>query len=97
MIINVIKKSNYFTMNNRQDAKKFKTSIVLRDNFKCTCCEQTIFREEYEIHHVIPLSQGGANYPSNLVTLCSKCHSYIHKQIDLLYEKINHYGCRRKP
>jgi len=31
-----------------------------------------------EVHHVVPLSHGGANKLTNLVPLCAKCHRALH-------------------
>ena len=30
-----------------------------------------------EVHHILPLSCGGTNDPSNLMALCTSCHSEI--------------------
>lgn len=30
-----------------------------------------------EVHHIIPLSEGGTNDESNLMALCTSCHSEI--------------------
>jgi 5-methylcytosine-specific restriction protein A len=30
-----------------------------------------------EVHHILPLSQGGTHDPSNLMSLCKACHSSI--------------------
>ena len=30
-----------------------------------------------EVHHIIPLSKGGTNKDSNLMSLCTRCHSSI--------------------
>lgn len=30
-----------------------------------------------EVHHIVPLSQGGTNDPKNLMALCTSCHSEI--------------------
>ena len=30
-----------------------------------------------EVHHIIPLSKGGTNADSNLMSLCKQCHSSI--------------------
>lgn len=32
-----------------------------------------------EVHHVVPRSAGGANDVANLVTLCSRCHGFVHE------------------
>jgi hypothetical protein len=35
-----------------------------------------------EVHHIIPLSEGGTNDESNLMSLCRSCHEKIHKEIE---------------
>jgi 5-methylcytosine-specific restriction endonuclease McrA len=32
------------------------------------------------VHHIIPLQNFGTNDPSNLITLCKKCHEELHKE-----------------
>lgn len=43
-----------------------------------------------EIHHVHPLGMGGADEPSNKVSVCSNAHSSIH---DYLHKLVKHSGC----
>ena len=31
-----------------------------------------------QVHHVLPLSEGGSNDEGNLMSLCKSCHSRIH-------------------
>lgn len=31
-----------------------------------------------EVHHIVPLSEGGTNKQHNLMALCKSCHSAIH-------------------
>lgn len=50
---------------------KEKDEILERDNHKCRNCSNT---EDLEIHHVIPVANGGGKYDENLCTLCSDCH-----------------------
>ena len=42
-------------------------------------CEDCLKRGEYvpveEVHHIIPLSQGGTNDMGNLISLCQSCHT----------------------
>ncbi len=33
-----------------------------------------------EVHHIIPLSEGGTNKEQNLMALCKSCHSRIHAE-----------------
>lgn len=42
---------------------------------KCTCCKH---RNAVEIHHNIPVCEGGTDDPSNLLMLCKKCHTAHH-------------------
>lgn len=54
--------------------KSERKEILDRDNNKCqNCCE----RENLEVHHIIPVSDGGTNDDQNLCTLCSDCHKKI--------------------
>lgn len=34
-----------------------------------------------EIHHIVPLKDGGTNEWSNLMSLCRKCHAEIHAEM----------------
>lgn len=53
---------------------KEKETILERDEYKCRIC----FGEyNLEIHHVIPVANGGGKYDKNLCTLCSDCHFNI--------------------
>ena len=63
--------------------------ILYRDNFTCQKCGQfKAALSEYgiplpvdnglEIHHIIPVSQGGGDEPENLTTLCHDCHLEEH-------------------
>ena len=33
-----------------------------------------------EVHHIVPLSEGGTHEQSNLMSLCKSCHSRIHAE-----------------
>lgn len=51
------------------------------DNYTCqNCGRKGGLRGEAELHahHVVELSKGGTNKPSNLTTLCKGCHDSIH-------------------
>lgn len=47
-------------------------------------CEQCLKEGRYvkteEIHHKLPLSQGGTHERSNLIALCRSCHAKIHAE-----------------
>ena len=66
--------------------------ILYRDNFTCQKCgEFHAFQNEYgvaipiddgklNVHHIVPVCNGGGDEPENLVTLCVDCHKEIHKK-----------------
>jgi len=58
------------------DARK----IMERSNVekKCVLCGFCIV---VEVHHIIPIKDGGKNVKDNLVYLCPNCHSMVHKGI----------------
>lgn len=54
-----------------------RTKIINRDGGYCLRCgleDET----KLEVHHILPVSQGGTNDDSNLATLCSHCHEAAH-------------------
>lgn len=51
--------------------------VLARDGHRCRapgCGRRTLL----EIHHRVPVSRGGSDEPSNLVTLCHGCHQALH-------------------
>ena len=67
--------------------------ILYRDNFTCQDCGEfhafhnrhgmyiPIDDGQLEVHHIIPVSEGGGDEPENLVTLCKKCHAERHRAL----------------
>lgn len=54
-----------------------------KHDFTCQICSffpssPSHFPQPIEVHHIIPLSQGGDNYSSNLICLCSHHHQEVH-------------------
>jgi 5-methylcytosine-specific restriction protein A len=47
-------------------------------------CERCLLEGRYvpveEVHHIVPLSEGGSNDESNLMSLCHSCHEKMHKR-----------------
>jgi len=52
----------------------------------CGICRKVHARALMHTHHIRPKSLGGSDSPSNLITLCAGCHSYLHA---LAYMMIN--------
>lgn len=50
---------------------KEREEILERDNYMCRLCSSS---DSLEIHHIIPVANGGGKYSNNLCTLCSSCH-----------------------
>ena len=48
-------------------------------------CERCLKEGKYtpveEVHHILPVSQGGTHTDSNLMSLCRSCHTKIHHEI----------------
>lgn len=70
----------------------YSNNIVWRDNLTCCDCGMFLaFKNEHgvyvpwavgtEVHHIIPVSQGGEDNPNNLITLCHSCHLKRHQQL----------------
>lgn len=41
------------------------------------CQKNGVLTTAEEVHHILPLSRGGGNDSSNLMSLCKSCHSRI--------------------
>lgn len=51
--------------------KFIKEQTMIRDDYRCTVCG---FDFHVHVHHIVPLSEGGTNDFSNLITLCPNHH-----------------------
>lgn len=54
--------------------------VLCRDKHTCQRCEKNSKNTELQVHHVVWQSHGGSDCPENLITLCSKCHTKVHKK-----------------
>ena len=41
-------------------------------------CRNCGSRRHLQCHHIVPVSQGGPDELDNTMTLCSRCHKYVH-------------------
>lgn len=67
--------------------------ILYRDNFTCQDCGNFhAFINEFgmaipiddgllQVHHILPVAQGGGDQQQNLITLCKKCHKERHDKL----------------
>jgi 5-methylcytosine-specific restriction endonuclease McrA len=60
--------------------------IGLAQNWKCYWCS-TPSKEKYHVDHVVALSRGGSNWPSNLVISCQPCNSRKHAKDPVVFAR----------
>lgn len=61
--------------------KLVRAQVIQRDNSTCVECGIPAESEDVDVHHLLPRSAGGADDPSNLVTLCDGCHAAHHPKL----------------
>lgn len=59
---------------NRRIPTTTRVDILARDNYRCVFCGVSAKQAKLQIDHIIPVSKGGSNNPSNLQTLCWECN-----------------------
>ena len=65
---------NWHTRNGIEQRRwrRVRRQVLNRDRWRCTACGKA---GRLEVHHCIPLRNGGAKYDlGNLVTVCRGCH-----------------------
>lgn len=50
-------------------------AVYKRDGYACALCDSP---RGLQVHHVVPRSEGGTDFPHNLITLCWRCHAVAH-------------------
>lgn len=55
-----------------------KAYVLHRDGYTCQHCKGKSKDKKLHVHHIIFLSQGGTDTPSNLIALCNSCHKKLH-------------------
>ena len=73
--------------NNDIKSGNAKAYTLLRDNYTCQYCG--IKGVQFEVHHMKQRKEGGTDIPSNLITLCKKCHSDHHSGLINANKKIS--------
>lgn len=56
------------------------------------CLSKGIMVEAEEVHHKVPLSEGGTHARENLVCLCASCHSRLHAERGDRWSKDRQYS-----
>lgn len=52
-----------------------RVEILKREDYKCFYCLRELQRDDFYLDHLMPRTQGGRNYKSNLVTSCRPCNT----------------------
>ena len=60
--------------------KRIRDSYVQQHPLCERCQEQGKLIPTEEVHHKVPLSEGGTHARSNLIALCKSCHAQIHAE-----------------
>lgn len=51
-----------------------RSGLLLRDGHGCYLCGKVLPLDEYEVEHIIPVSQGGTDESRNLALACQNCN-----------------------
>ena len=60
--------------------KRIRDSYVKAHPFCELCLKEGKYVPVEEVHHKLPLAEGGTHDRDNLIALCKSCHSRIHAQ-----------------
>lgn len=44
-------------------------------------CEVCQIKESSEVHHIVPISEGGKHDKGNIMAVCRECHDEIHRRM----------------
>lgn len=76
--------SNYGSRHSRRAREKMtyqlRDAVFKGDGHRCVQCGSN---KELTLDHILPVSQGGTNCPSNLQTLCNTCNGRKSDHIDI--------------
>ncbi|MXV60949.1 hypothetical protein GS429_02460 [Natronorubrum sp. JWXQ-INN-674] len=65
--------------------------VLDRDEYTCQRCEVAVSSTneagpDYNVHHIIPRAAGGPDHPDNLITLCTDCHTEVHRELETIVD-----------
>jgi 5-methylcytosine-specific restriction endonuclease McrA len=71
---------------------ELRETIKQRDEFTCRLCLNKLDSFNLQVHHIVPVSNGGNDDLNNLVLLCNGCHTKLHKEgWELYVSKLEKY------
>src|SRR5690349_10688018 len=56
-------------------SKSTRFAVLSRDGFRCRYCGANACEDRLEVDHFHPVSRGGSNHATNLVTACRTCNA----------------------
>ena len=59
--------------------------VLTRDGCQCQSCGK---RPAGQIYYFVPINKGGSDHPSNLITLCGRCHMLASPVPDWIIAKV---------
>ena len=77
-----------------RDWRKIRARYVKSHPFCEICYQEKRLVPVEQVHHIIPLAEGGTHASSNLVSLCRSCHSRIHAKRG---DRWNNHGGKEYP
>lgn len=70
-------------------SKKIRFRVFQRDNFTCQYCGRSAPDVELHVDHIYPVTHGGGDEMSNLITSCADCNLGKGKLSAVLQKKID--------
>ncbi len=70
--------------------QRLRRFVHTRDKGQCRDCGRKVSFRKFHCHHVLEVSQGGTNHPTNLVTLCRACHEKKHAHLRNPNERVSY-------
>jgi len=67
-------KNDDFDKTKQAEWRGIQKVVKARDKHTCQSCH---YKMSLTVHHILPRSEGGADTPPNLITLCTNCHNEI--------------------
>jgi RNA-directed DNA polymerase len=72
-----------------------KQKLAMRQKGRCPECGESLFNdEELQVHHLLPLSQGGKSSYSNLALVHLLCHQHIHAKMNRVMRDCQQFNGR---
>ena len=60
--------------------RRIRYKYVQEHPFCEECLKRGVLVMTEQVHHIIPLAEGGTNAPEKLMSLCKSCHSRLHAE-----------------